>query len=91
MTRQVFQTGRFEKELSRAHKRRKNTDKLWAVVEMLENDQPLPAKHWPHKLKGQWHGLWECHIEPDWLLIYDLIDDDKVTLMATGTHSDLFK
>ncbi|MCQ2413080.1 MAG: type II toxin-antitoxin system YafQ family toxin [Sphaerochaetaceae bacterium] len=67
-------------------------DELWSVVKMLEERKSLPPKYKDHKLKGKYSNQRECHIHPDWLLIY-AIDNDKLilTLTRTGTHSDLFK
>ncbi|MGU9987132.1 MULTISPECIES: type II toxin-antitoxin system YafQ family toxin [unclassified Rickettsia] len=56
---------------------------------MLVNNIPLPSKFKPHKLTGDYYLKWECHIEPDWLLVYE-IKEDVVILYWTGTHSDLF-
>lgn len=67
------------------------SSKLSEVLELLAADQPLPERCRPHKLVGEWTGFWECHIEPDWLLVYDLDDPDALTLVATGTHADLFR
>jgi mRNA interferase YafQ len=72
-------------------KRGKQRARIEAVVELLAADQPLPERCRPHKLVGEWTGFWECHIEPDWLLVYDLDDPDTLTLVATGTHADLFR
>jgi mRNA interferase YafQ len=71
-------------------KRGADTKKLGAIVDMLAADQPLPARMRPHRLSGRFNHFWECHIEPDWLLIYDLTPE-AVELVATGTHSDLFR
>jgi len=61
------------------------------VVKHLEAQGKLPAKYKPHVLKGKYIGLWECHIQPDWLLIWEQTDTIKlITLIETGTHSDLF-
>lgn len=64
---------------------------LEAIVDKLLNGIPLEAKHKDHALKGKWDGFRECHIQPDWLLIY-LVEDDilTLTLVDTGTHADLF-
>lgn len=70
-------------------KRGKTLDRIEAVVRILRMGEALPLRYRPHKLSGQWRGSWECHIEPDWLLIYDL-EDELLTLRRTGTHSDLF-
>jgi mRNA interferase YafQ len=58
-------------------------------VALLLNRQPLAAKYRNHKLVGNWVGYWECHLEPDWLLVYK-IEGNTLILAAAGTHSDLF-
>lgn len=73
------------------NKRGAQARKLSEVLELLAADQPLPERCRPHKLVGEWNGFWECHIEPDWLLVYDLDDPDALTLVATGSHADLFR
>ena len=60
------------------------------VFEFLREDADLPAACRPHKLSGNYSGYWECHIAPDWLLIYVYPDDDTLGLIRMGTHSDLF-
>ena len=63
------------------------------VVKALMNDRPLDEKHRDHKLSGEYDGVRECHIEPDWLLIYDTAGDSKagsLTSIRTGSHSELF-
>lgn len=88
---QIKYTNRFEKDLKLAVKRGKNTDKLFAVIDKLANGEPLEAKNREHLLIGEYSGYWECHIEPDWLLVYEKFDDVLVLSMyRTGTHSDLF-
>ena len=64
-------------------------EKIKDVMNDLINEKPLAAKHRNHKLKGNFVGYWECHITPDWLLIYKK-DDEKIYFARTGTHSDLF-
>ena len=64
-------------------------DKLWAIVGRLAADQPLEPRNRRHRLSGNWSQSWECHVEPDWLLIWDQ-EDEAVTLVRTGTHTDLF-
>ena len=66
-------------------------ERLDAVLALLLNDEPLPPRHRPHRLSGEWAGFWECHVTPDWLLIYDLDDPDVLALHRTGSHSDLFE
>ena len=79
----------FKKDFKLMEKRRKNTDKLIAVIKLLSNDDPLPLPNRNHKLRGNYKGTWECHIEPDWLLIYKKTKTELI-LSRTGTHSDLF-
>ncbi|MCK5720571.1 MAG: type II toxin-antitoxin system YafQ family toxin [Thiomargarita sp.] len=82
-------TNRFEKNLKKMFKRGKNKEKLRAVVELLITQQSLSIKYKDHFLIGNWQGFRECHIEPDWLLIYRIIDNELI-LTDTGTHTDLF-
>ena len=85
-------SGRFKKSLKLARKRGLNIDLLDSVVEKLLQGIPLEDKYRDHALTGKYQGFRECHIQPDWLLIY-LVEDDilTLTLVETGTHSDLFK
>jgi len=79
----------FEREIAKAKKRGLDISKIKAVMEDLLNEKPLAAKHKNHKLKGDFVGYWECHIEPDWLLVYKK-DNRHIYFARTGTHSDLF-
>ncbi|MCI5150371.1 MAG: type II toxin-antitoxin system YafQ family toxin [Candidatus Electrothrix sp. MAN1_4] len=88
--RKVSQTRQFSRDLKRIAKRGKDLDKLKRVVTLLVKDKPLEPRHRDHALTGNWKHSRDCHIEPDWLLIYTL-DDDSLRLERTGTHSDLFK
>ena len=85
----VRETNAYLKDLKRAMKRGKDFRKLLAIVELLAADEPLPPRCRPHRLSGRWQHVWECHIEPDWLLIYD-VGEDAITLIRTGSHADLF-
>lgn len=87
---QLVTTKQFERDLKRIKKRRKSLDKLWDIVELLLQHQPLPQSTKPHPLVGNWKPCWECHIEPDWLLIWKL-DGHLLKLIRTGSHADLFK
>jgi mRNA interferase YafQ len=87
--RRLKTTKRFERDLKRVGKRGKQLDKLWSVVECLLNNEPLDARHRAHLLSGEWQSFRECHIEPDWLLIWREAEDQLI-LVRTGTHSDLF-
>ena len=70
-------------------KRGKDVNKLIDVMKLLINDQALLPKHNNHPLQGNYTGKWECHIEPDWLLVYRKTGEE-VIFYRTGTHSDLF-
>lgn len=80
----------FRKDVKRCKRRGKDLRKLWAIVELLHAGKPLPDRCKAHRLSGQWSRSFECHIEPDWLLVWD-IHEGKLTLVGTGTHSDLFE
>lgn len=84
-------TGKFKKGLKLAKKRGLNISLLEDVVEKLLHKIPLDVKNKDHALLGRYKGYRECHVQPDWLLIY-LIEDDilTLTLIDTGTHADLF-
>lgn len=89
--RDIRQTARFKKDYKAAIKRGLQKDELRVVIEALANDEPLPERCRPHMLSGNWVGYWEYRIRADWLLIYKLTDDVMVlTLVRTGTHSELF-
>lgn len=90
MSRKIIVEPRFGKDISLQKRRGKNSEKLDAVTLLLSQDGRLPLLYSPHKLSGKYEGLWECHIEHDWLLIYE-IKDEEVILFRTGTHSDLFE
>ena len=85
----LLTTRQFERGLRRAIRRRKDPDKLWAIVGKLLEDQPLEPYNRLHRLIGNWSGYWECHVEPDWLLVWRQFDD-VIFLERTGTHSDIF-
>lgn len=82
-------TSRYRKVYKRCIKRDKEVEKLLAIIGLLQAGQPLPASNKDHILKGNYTGCRECHIEPDWLLIYR-IDGEELILEDTGSHSDLF-
>jgi mRNA interferase YafQ len=87
---QVIQSNRFKRDYKRMLKRGLKPQKLAQVLELLVSDQPLPERCRPHRLSGEYMGFWECHIEPDWLLIYD-VGPEFLELAATGSHADLFR
>jgi mRNA interferase YafQ len=82
--------GAFKQDLKRITRRGYDRERLDLIVQALREGHSLPASVRPHPLKGEWKGHWECHIAPDWLLIYKF-SENEVVLARTGTHSDLFK
>ena len=84
-------TARFKKEYKLALKRGYDDALIMSVITSLANRHPLPAKYKVHKLSGIFKDCWECHILPDWLLIWQIRQEtNSIILIATGTHSDLF-
>lgn len=81
----------FKKDYKRIIKRGCNPDNLQTVLNYLVTQTPLPKKYKDHSLSGNYAGYRECHIEPDWLLIYKVFNDRLVLVLTrTGSHSDLF-
>ncbi len=88
---EILYTTKFKKDLKLVQKQGKNLDKLFTVIEWLSNDEKLDAKYRDHDLSGNYEGFRECHIEPDWLLIYRKNSEQIILyLLRTGSHSDLF-
>ena len=87
----VDYTNSFKKDLKRCEKRGLDLLKIFDAIKLLEATGCLPQLYRPHKLKGNRVGQWECHIDPDWLMVWEQ-NDEKFTLLflETGTHSDLF-
>lgn len=87
----IYYQKSFKKDFAKALKRGCNPELFEEVLELLVHKEPLPQKYRDHSLVGNYHGYRECHIQPDWLLIYK-IDGGKLllTLARTGAHSDLF-
>lgn len=83
-------TGRFKKDVKLAQKRGLDSALLQDVVLILAKESPLPEKFRDHALTGDWRGFRECHLQPDWLLIYKA-EAGTLILYRTGTHSDLFR
>ena len=87
----VDYTNRFKKDLKRCVKRGLDISKIVEAVKLLEANGQLPAKYKPHKLVGDRQGQWECHIQPDWLMVWEQNDMELTLLfLQTGTHADLF-
>ena len=85
-----IRTTQFKRDVKLALKRKKPMNDLKKIMEKLANEEELHEKHRDHKLTGNYVNHRECHIQPDWLLIYK-IDNEIITFVRTGTHSDLFK
>lgn len=94
----IISTNKFDKEFKLSLRQGKKKENLDKVINLLldninkgiEHHLLLPEKYCLHKLIGKYKGYWECHIEPDWLLVYYL-DDEVFRLERTGTHNDIFK
>jgi len=87
--RKVSQTTQFSKDVKKIRKRGKDLTKLREIVKQIAAEMVLHPKHRDHALIGHWRPSRDCHIEPDWILIYT-VDKNKLRLERTGTHSDLF-
>ena len=83
-------TNQFDRDLQRVRKRGKEIEKIKTVMSTLINEQELPVRNRDHPLVGNYRGRRECHIEPDWLLIYKL-QENEIIFERTGTHADLFE
>ena len=92
MVYELAKTSQFKASLKRAKKRGLNISLLEEVIEKLRTDVPLEERFRNHELVGKYKGIWECHVQPDWLLLY-LKDNDVLvlTLVDAVTHSDIFK
>lgn len=87
----VKPTGPFRKDLKRAKKRVLQLSDLYNVLDLLAEGKPLPAKFRNHLLTGDYKGFWECHISPDWLLLYQKDTVIRIiSLYRTGSHADIF-
>ncbi len=85
----VTQTAQFEKDIKRQVKQGKDPDKILKLLGYLLQGQELPESYKDHPLRGNWKDRRDCHLEPDWILIYRL-RDEEIRLERTGSHSDLF-
>lgn len=89
MTLQIERSSQFKKDYKRLKRQGADIDKLLDVLNRLIAEESLDRRYLDHELKGNWRGYRECHIEPDWLLIYT-VDGETLRLARTGSHSDLF-
>ena len=84
-------TSKFQKDLKRIQKRGYDISLLTEIIKKLANGEQLPEKNRDHSLSGEYSGCRECHITPDWLLVYEVDNGELILyLTRTGTHSDLF-
>ncbi|WP_026106225.1 type II toxin-antitoxin system YafQ family toxin [Vreelandella jeotgali] len=83
-------TSQFKRDVKRVKKRDKDMGKLRTLLSLLIEERPLPDHYQDHSLRGNWAGYRDAHIEPDWLLLYRVVDD-QLQLARTGSHADLFE
>lgn len=86
----IHYTTQFKKDYKRIKRQNKNPQKLEQVIKLLLSGRELEPQHKDHSLIGNWKGHRDCHVEPDWLLIYRITTDD-LYLERTGSHAELFK
>jgi mRNA interferase YafQ len=89
--RSVVRSTQFRKDVRRAYKQRKDLTLLGQIIDLLADDTPLPEKYRDHALQGNWRGHRECHVTPDWLLVYRKTDNGELLLILvrTASHSEL--
>ena len=84
-------TGRFKRDVKTMQKRGKDMQKLKELMELLIEQLPLEPRHRDHSLSGPWNGHRDCHVDPDWVLIYKIVfEENEIRFERTGTHADLF-
>ena len=86
----IRRTSQFKRDVKRMQRQGKDLEKLKRVLESLAKGEELGPKYRDHVLVGQYKGTRECHVEPDWVLIYELAKSE-IVLIRTGSHSDLFR
>lgn len=87
--REIIKVAAYKKDEKRCKRRNYDLEKLFEAISLLANDETLPTKYVDHKMQGNFVDCRNCHIEPDWILIYRL-EEERLHLIRTGTHSDLF-
>lgn len=87
----IITSNRFKKDLKRCSRRGLDMRLIYDAMQLLAASGTLPTQYHPHKLSGNMHNIWECHIQPDWLMTWEQ-HDTQLTLLSlqTGTHSDIF-
>jgi mRNA interferase YafQ len=89
---QIQYTNKMKRDVRRMAKRGKDLGKLETVLDLIAREQPLPQQYHDHQLSGELNDFRECHIEPDWVLLYQIFQGElMLSATGTGTHSDLFK
>jgi mRNA interferase YafQ len=88
VTLNINQTTQFKRDIKKLRKQGKNLSELLEIIKLLADEQPLPTQYRDHNLTGNWQKYRECHIRPDWLLIYQ-IDGTELYLARSGSHSEL--
>jgi mRNA interferase YafQ len=86
----IRRTSQFKRDVKRMKKRGADLSAFKEVIQRIASGQELDPKHRDHALVGQYRGARECHIAPDWLLIYELAESE-IVLIRTGAHADLFE
>jgi mRNA interferase YafQ len=86
----IRRTSQFQRDVKRMQRQGRELERLKRVLEALVQEEPLATKYRDHVLVGQYRGTRECHLEPDWVLIYEL-SETEIVLIRTGSHSDLFR
>ena len=88
---EIYLSTQYKKDFKRYKNQPKKLKKLFEILELLENEKPIPAVNSPHTLKGKYQGFWECHIEGDFLLIWIDKINNIIELVRLGSHSELFE
>ena len=91
MSKTTYRSKQFKKDYLLAKKRGKDITKLDAVLEKIITGQPLDARHKQHRLKGDWKSMLECHVEGNWVLVWESVGAEHVRFLRTGRHKDIFK
>jgi mRNA interferase YafQ len=88
----IIRTARFKRDYKLMKRRNCEVALLMEAIRILAADRKLPGRYRDHELSGSWAGHRECHIQPDWLLVYRIDEDEHALVLSrTGTHSDLFQ
>ncbi len=86
----IRRTTQFKRDIRKVLRRRKDIERLLSIIEALAEEKKLPSEYKDHPLTGNYKNKCDCHVEPDWILIY-AVEDDELVLYRTGSHSELFK